>query len=121
MRIIGGSFGTRGRVEIGEFGIRIKASRHVLYPPGTLTQVTARQHRERGFAALSFLLGLIILGGLAGLIFGPIGFLAALLLCLVGSFYGKTRYLVDMSFKDGEQLTLETTRRQADQLVQLKQ
>ena|SRR5690554_6726047 len=120
MRIIGGSFGTSGRIEIGSFGVRIKASREAIYPPADLARVSARKEKDRRFAWITFLLGLVILGGLAGLALGPLGFLAALVLCIVGSFYAKTRYLVDMSFQDGSQLTLETSRRHADQLVQLK-
>lgn len=120
MRIIGGSFGTSGKIQVGSHGVRINASRPALYPPGALTSVATRQEKERRFAWFTFLLGLLFLGILFGALFGPIGFIVALVLCIVGSFYGKTRYLVEMQFKDGEQLTLETTRRQADQLVQLK-
>jgi len=120
MRIIGGSFGTRGKIQIGSHGVRINASREALYPPGTLASVSTRQEKERHFGCLSFLVGLLLFGTLASLLLGPIGFLAALVLCIVGSFYSKTRYLVDMQFKDGHQLTLETTQRQADQLVQLQ-
>jgi hypothetical protein len=120
MRIIGGSFGTRGTIKIGSHGVRIKASREATYPPGALVSVSARHERERRFAFLTFLLGLLILGTVFGLLLGPLGFLVALGLCIAGSFYGKSRYLVDMAFQDGSQLTLETSRRQADQLVQLK-
>ncbi|MCE0733503.1 hypothetical protein LWH48_12015 [Halomonas sp. G15] len=120
MRIIGGSFGTRGKVKIGSHGVHIKASREAVYPPGTLVSVSTRREKERHFAFLTFLLGLLFLGTIGFLILGPLGLLIALVLCIVGSFYGKTSYLVDMQFKDGQHLTLETTQRQADQLVQLK-
>ncbi|SDO73133.1 DNA polymerase III, epsilon subunit [Halomonas shengliensis] len=120
MRIIGGSFGTRGTIKIGSHGVRIKASREALYPPGTVTRVSTRQEKERRFGCLSFLVGLLLFGTLATLLLGPLGLISALVLCIAGSFYGTTRYLVDMVFKDGAHLTLETTRRQADQLVQLQ-
>lgn len=109
MRIIGGSF-----------GMRIHGTRPGHYFPEELANVYARQEHQRHFAWLTCLLGMVILVPIGALLFGPIGFIAALALCVLGSFYGRHRYYVDMQFNDGALLTLETTRRQADQLVQLK-
>ncbi|MBB3184718.1 hypothetical protein FHR95_002292 [Halomonas fontilapidosi] len=120
MRIIGGSFGTRGKIDIGKHGITVRGARTLTYLPSQLATLHARRESERRFAVLTFLLGLIIFGGLGFLFLGPLGLIIALVLCIVGSFYRRTNYYTDLVFTDGNSVTVETTRRQADQLAELK-
>lgn len=120
MRIIGGSFGTRGKIHIDKHGITVHGSRMLTYPPNQLATIHTRRESESRFAALSFLLGLLVLGVIGFAVLGAIGLVIALVLCLVGSFYRRTSYYTDLHFTDGNSVTLETSRRQADQLAQLK-
>lgn len=109
MKIIGGSFGTKGRATLKQGQLVLTGDSQGGYNPEDIQTVNATAHKDRKFSVLSLFLGLL-LTWIAASFFGLIGFILGLLLAVAGSFHSTKWEQVDMQFTDGRSVTLNCNR-----------
>lgn len=121
MNITGGSFGVRGVAHVvGGKVLAIEGTPAGEYQREAIKSMVARTEREKKFGALGFILGAIILSLVLGFLMGPFGVLLAVVIAAAGSFYSAKRHVVDITFHDGNTLTLECSARAVDVLMALR-
>ena len=120
MRIVGGSFGVSGRVNIEPSGaLVIKGAKKMQYRHGEIKSAEARVVKQRKFGALGFVVGALLLGVLFGLFLGVLGVVIAVVFAAAGSFYSQKNNIVDIRFDDGKLVSIVCTRRDVDGLLAL--
>lgn len=117
MKIIGGSFGAKGKARIVENYLEVLGAKRADYKRSDVSSVSLRQEKEKHFGFVGAIIGAVLFGFLGALVFGPIGMIAGLAFAIAGSFYKTSRYLADLEFKDGLKLTLEPSKREATKLL----
>lgn len=121
MKIVGGSFGVDGAAYItGASDIAILGAREAIYPASAIRSIAARVESERKFGVIGFILSVIILSVMLGLVLGVLGVVIAVVVAIAGSFYSKKRHVVDISFTDGNSLSLECSKGAANRLSALR-
>lgn len=118
MRIVGGSFGLNGKAKIVGQIIEISGQKTKSYKTYDIERVNVRNESKRKFAAFSAVIGIIVFG-LIGMIFGPIGALIGVILAIAMSFYTVKGQFAEVQFSDGSNVSLKVKKSEAKKLVQL--
>jgi hypothetical protein len=121
MKIIGGNFGNSGSAYISrDKKLVISGSTTFAYIPECIKKINSRIEKERKFGFVGFILGSIILSIIFGIFLNILGVLIGIIIALIGSFYTNKNNIVDITFTDDNQVTLECTNRGVKSLYNLK-
>jgi len=119
MRIIGGSFGTKGHIWINnkKGNIAVRGDIDKVYTPDLMSHASVADGRERKFSVMSLIFGLLIFTPILTFIGGPIGLIVGLILSIVGSYYTSGGTQVELRFRDDRVVTVECSKRDAKRLL----
>lgn len=118
MRIVGGSFGTKGKFSMSPDGtLTVDGASHAQYKASQIRHLDTRQEKTKKFGFFSALIGVLLLGGIGFAFFGLVGAIAGILLAIVGSYYVKKTHYAEVEFDDGNRLLLEGSARGINLLV----
>lgn len=120
MKIVGGSFGVKGKARLSGDYFEVLGERQAEYRPGDLAAVNVRQEGERKFGFFGALVGGAILAYIIGIVLGPLGWLLGFAIAIAGSFYSTKKYYADIDFADGAKLHLETNDHESKRLIQFR-
>ena len=121
MKIVGGSFGLKGRAKIeGGNRLVISGTSNAAYSSNGIQSVSASIDKERKFGFVGFIIGAVLLGVLLGAFLGVLGVIIGLVLAVIGSFYTKKHNVVDVVFKDGKTVKLECSKGEVKKLIGLQ-
>ena len=122
MKIISGTFGVKGDAFISkDRRLVVNAAKKAIYSNNQITSINTNVEKEKKFAVVGFVLGIIIFVPIIGFIFGPIGALVMLIILVVLGFYNDEKNIVDVCFSDGESIKLNCTNRMIKNLIQFKE
>lgn len=122
MKIISGTFGVKGDAFISkDRRLVVNAAKKAIYSNNQITSINTNIEKEKKFAVVGFVLGIIIFIPIIGFIFGPIGALVMLIILVVLGFYNDEKNIVDVCFSDGESIKLNCTNRMIKNLIQFKE
>ncbi|UJS26005.1 hypothetical protein [Thiothrix winogradskyi] len=122
MKIISGTFGVKGDAFISkDRKLVVNAAKKAIYSNNQITSINTSVEKERKFAVIGFILGMIIFVPIIGFIFGPIGAIAMLIILVILGFYNDENNIVDVCFSDGESIKLNCTNRMIKNLIQFKE
>ena len=122
MKIISGTFGVKGDAFISkDRRLVVNAAKKAIYSNNQITSINTNIEKEKKFAVVGFVLGIIIFVPIIGFIFGPIGALVMLIILVVLGFYNDEKNIVDVCFSDGESIKLNCTNRMIKNLIQFKE
>ena len=122
MKIISGTFGVKGDAFISkDRRLVVNAAKKAIYSNNQITSINTNVEKEKKFAVVGFVLGIIIFVPIIGFIFGPIGALVMLIILVVLGFYNDEKNIVDVCFSDGESIKLNCTNRMIKKLIQFKE
>ena len=122
MKIISGTFGVKGDAFISkDRRLVVNAAKKAIYSNNQITSINTNVEKEKKFAVVGFVLGIIIFVPIIGFIFGPIGALVMLIILVVLGFYNDEKNIVDVCFSDGESIQLNCTNRMIKKLIQFKE
>ena len=113
MKITGGNFGLDGKATIKNGKLRIDGLSNSSYEPGQIDSAYPREERNKRLGLFSLVLGVLVVGGGLFVLAGPVGFVVGVLLAVAGSFYSTKKLFIDIAFKDGNKLTIESSKPQA--------
>lgn len=122
MKIISGTFGVKGDAFISkDRRLVVNAAKKAIYSNNQITSINTNIEKEKKFAVVGFILGIILFVPIVGLIFGPIGAVVMLIILVVLGFYNDEKNIVDVCFSDGESIKLNCTNRMIKNLIQFKE
>lgn len=122
MKIIAGSFGVAGDAFISkDRKLVVEGAKKKIYSFGQIQSVNTNIEKERKFAVVGFILGIVIFVPLVLVFFGGIGAMIMLLILFLGAFYSDKNNIVDVCFSDGESIKLSCTNRMVKNLIQFKE
>lgn len=122
MKIISGTFGVKDDAFISkDRRLVVNAAKKAIYSNNQITSINTNIEKEKKFAVVGFVLGIIIFVPIIGFIFGPIGALVMLIILVVLGFYNDEKNIVDVCFSDGESIKLNCTNRMIKNLIQFKE
>jgi len=117
MKIVSGSFGASGSAYLSrDARLVIEGQARGVYTGDQIGAIEARTEKERRFSIVSFLLGLVVVGGVLTVLFNVIGLLVGIVLAVFGSYYGDSKTIVDVTLTDGKTVALECTPRAVKKL-----
>lgn len=117
MKVIGGSFGLKGRAEVANLGLGVYADAEGIYQWKDIESVNATQSKEKHFGIGSFLVGGLIFGGIGLVLMGIVGGVLGLLFAVAGSFYSTNKRGAEVKFNDGKTVSLKGSAREVKKLV----
>ena len=117
MKIVGGSFGIKGKAKI-ENGILIVAGN--AYPASQIKSASASVEKERKFGFVGFILGALLLSVVLGMLLNVLGVILAIIIATVGSFYSKKMNFVDVTFGDGKNVRIQCSGGEVKKLLRLQ-
>lgn len=121
MKILGGSFGVSGSAKITSEGwLIVNSARSGKFTSSDVASVSTRQEKQRKFGWIGAILGGLILLVVLGSMFGPIGALLAIVLAIAGSFYSQKSNSAEVTFVNGDTLSVQGTGREINMLVGLR-
>ena len=119
MKIVGGSFGLKGKVYISRDNMLvIEGVNKSIYSSEEIGSISARTEKEKKFSILSFIVGAIILSILFGIFLNILGVAIGVVIAIFGSYYSNKENIVDIKFIDGKEVKLNCTPRGAKKLIQ---
>ncbi len=122
MRIIAGTFGVSGDAFISkDRKLVVDAAKKTIYSNSQIKSVNTSIEKEKKFAIVGFVLGVIIFVPLIWIFFGGIGAMIMLLILFFGAYYNDKNNIVDVLFVDGESIKLNCTNRMVKNLIQFKE
>jgi len=117
MKIVSGSFGASGSAYLSrDARLVIEGQARGVYTGNQIGAIEARTEKQRRFSVVSFLLGLVVVGGVLTVLFNVIGLIVGVLLAVFGSYYGDSKTIVDIALTDGKSVALECTPRAVKKL-----
>ena len=121
MKIIGGSFGTTGKVRMNRNAntFAIKGTADANYRCSDIQNVDTSKTEDRRFSVLSFLLGIFILTPILTWLFNVFGLVAGIVISIVGSYVTKRSTSADVIFFDGKRITLQCSKAEVNELVRI--
>ncbi len=119
MKIIGGSFGLKGKAYISrDKMLVIEGANKSIYSSEQIQSITANKLKEKRFSILSFIVGAIIFSVALGMFFNIIGVAIGIVLAIFGSYYSNTDNIVNIKFNDNKEVDLNCTPRGVKKLIQ---
>jgi hypothetical protein len=121
MKILGGSFGVSGSAKVTSEGwLIVNSTRSGKFTSSDVASVLAKQEKHRKFGWTGAIIGGLILLAVLGSMFGPIGALLGVVLAIAGSFYSQKSNSAEITFVNGDALSVEGTGREINMLVGLR-
>lgn len=120
MKIIGGSFGLKGKARFAGSTLEVIGTKKADYRGADITALSFRTEGQKKFGLIGAIIGAVVLGFIAGLFLGPIGWLIGIVLAIAGSFYSTKKHYADLEFSDGAKLNVELNDHEAKKLVKLR-
>lgn len=117
MKIIGGSFGTRGSAYIAHKQLVIEGARKTYYEPHQVQCLQTRVDSERRFSLVRAIVAGFILVFIGWFILAIFGALIGVAIAVAVSFYTDKNNIAELTFSDGLALSLECTPRAISKLV----
>lgn len=117
-KIVGGDFGTKGKVAITGKTLAISGMKKASYTLDRIERVSTSERKERHFSALSALVGAILLGAILGMFFSFIGAVVGIAIGLIGSFYSTTETVADIHLPENLTVSVSASNRFVKKLYQ---
>ncbi|MEQ8409098.1 MAG: hypothetical protein RKH07_12565 [Gammaproteobacteria bacterium] len=118
MNLIGGNFGTKGRVKISTSGvISISGAKAARYARQDISAVRAETEQERNFGVLGFIIGAVVLTIIGLFIFGIVGAAIGFIVALMGSFHTTTTHKAQIEFNDGKEVSVAGSQREINKII----
>jgi len=117
MKIVGGSFGSKGSVFFKGGRLGIDGVKKASYGADQVRTATAETVSNKKFGFIGAAIGMILFGGLGFFFAGLFGGLIGVVLAVAGSFYGDKKHFVRMVFQDEAEVTVECSERSSEKLI----